>query len=182
MDVFEAMQGRRSVRRYADRPVDDATLDRVLEAARQAPSWANTQCWRFVVDRDAETKRRIAEAMPEGNPARKAVAQAPVAICACAQTDISDFFKGRASTALDDWYLFDLGLAVSQLTLAAHALGLGTVHVGLIDVQKVGEILGLPADVRFVEVLPLGYPDHEPKPTPRKPLAELVRRDKWEQG
>lgn len=179
MDVFEAMQGRRSVRRYTDQPVDDATLERVLEAARQAPSWANTQCWRFVVVRDPATKQRIAEATPEGNPARKALLRAPVLICACAQTGISGFFKGQASTALGDWFLFDLGLAVSQLTLAAHALGLGTVHVGLIDVQRVGELLGLPADVRFVEVLPLGYPEQPSKPTPRKPLAELVRQEKW---
>jgi nitroreductase len=179
MDVFEAMQGRRSVRRFSDRPVDDATLERVLEAARQAPSWANTQCWRFVVVRDPQTRQRIAEATPEGNPARKALAQAPVVVCACAQTAVSGYFKGRASTALGDWFMFDLGLAVAQLTLAAHALGLGTVHVGLIDVQRVGEILGLPADVRFVEALPLGYPDHQPKPTPRKPLAELVKQEQW---
>ncbi|NMC72656.1 MAG: nitroreductase [Myxococcales bacterium] len=180
MDVFEAMERRRSVRKYADRPVEETTVERLLEAARQAPSWANTQCWRFVVVRDAATKQQIAEATPEGNPARKALTQAPVLICACAQTGVSGFYKGRAATSLGDWFLFDLGLAVSQLTLAAHALGLGTVHVGLTDCDRVGRILGLPPDVKFVEVLPVGYPDGEPKPTPRKPLAEIVRREKWQ--
>ncbi|MBN1772761.1 MAG: nitroreductase family protein [Deltaproteobacteria bacterium] len=179
MDVFEAMRERRSVRRYADRPVEDTTLERVLEAARQAPSWANTQCWRFVVVRDPQTKQRIAEATPEGNPGRKALAQAPVVICACAQTGVSGFFNGKASTALGDWFLFDLGLAMSQLTLAAHALGLGTVHVGLIDTVKVGELLGLPADVKFVEAVPLGYPEKPSKPTPRKSPAELVKQERW---
>jgi len=179
MDVFGAMQGRRSVRRYTDQPVDDATLERVLEAARQAPSWANTQCWRFVVVRDPATRARIAEAIPQGNPGRKAVLQAPVVICACAQTGVSGFFDGKASTTLGDWFLFDLGLAMSQLTLAAHALGLGTVHVGLLDVDRVGEILGLPADVKLVDVVPLGHPAQPSKPTPRKPLGELVKQEKW---
>jgi nitroreductase len=179
MDLFEALKGRRSVRKYAERDVPDDVLEQVLEAARCAPSWANTQCWRFVVVKDPETRRRLSETLPAGNPARNAVASAPVVIAACGEKGTSGFYRGAAATSLGDWLMFDVALALGQLTLAAHALGLGTVHVGLLDVDRAGVILGLPQNVQLVELLPLGRPDHQPKAPPRKPLSEIVRREKW---
>lgn len=179
MDLFEAMNGRRSIRRYLDRPVPDEVVRRVLEAARCAPSWANTQCWRFVVVRDAATKKLIADATPSSNPAHKALTEAPVLVAACFAKDVSGWYKGKPATMLGDWGMFDLGIAVSQLTLAAHALGLGTVHVGLLDHARVAEILGLPPSFQLVEVLPLGYPDQAPKSPKRKAVDEFARWDRW---
>jgi nitroreductase len=100
-------------------------------------------------------------------------------IALCGQKGASGFYRNQASTALGDWYMFDLSLAAGQLTLAVHALGLGTVHVGLIDVNAAGEVLGVPAYIQLVELVPLGYPDQQPKAPPRKPLSEIVLWERW---
>ena len=93
MNVMDAIKSRRSVRKYKADPVSEETLAMVLEAARWAPSWANTQCWRFVVVRERETKARVAEALRPGNPATDAVRNAPVVIVACAELGKSGFYK-----------------------------------------------------------------------------------------
>ena len=75
MEVYQAIQTRRSIRKFtADMPSDD-DLRYVLEAARWAPSWANTQCRECIVVRDAATRSRLAAQVPAGNPARAAVEQ-----------------------------------------------------------------------------------------------------------
>jgi nitroreductase len=174
MELMQAILGRRSIRSYRPDPVPQADLQHLLEAARQAPSWANTQCWEFVIVTDGGLKERLAATLPEKNPARPAFAQAPVIIAACAITGLSGFFKGSPATDKGDWMLFDLGLALENLTLAAHEKGLGTVHVGFFDARAAGDILGLPAGHAVVELLPLGYPDGQARPTPRKPLDDFV--------
>jgi nitroreductase len=180
MDLFETFHNRRSVRKYQDRPVPEDLLTKVLEAARCAPSWANTQCWRFVVVKDAATRRKLAEALPTSNPSRRALETAPVVIAACGKKGISGFYKNQASTVNGDWLMFDVALAASQLTLAAHALGLGTVHVGLLDLNAAAEVLGVPADHQLVELIPLGYPDQVPNAPARKPLSDIVYWERWQ--
>jgi nitroreductase len=78
--------------------------------------------------------------------------------------------------------MFDVALAMQNLALAAHALGLGTVHVGLVDAKKAAEILRLPAGMVFVEMTPLGYPNEEPKAPARKALEEIVFHDRCGHG
>ncbi|MFA5400210.1 MAG: nitroreductase family protein [Dehalococcoidia bacterium] len=180
MDTFEAIYSRRSVRRYKDTPVSDDTLNRVLEAARWAPSWANTQCTRYVVVKDPETKARLAECLNKGNPAAEAIKQAPVAIVACAELGKSGYYKGVTVTDRGEWFMFDVGIAMQNLALAACALGLGTVHVGFIpDSKKIDAILGLPEGVVSVEMTPLGYPAGESKGPPRREMSELVFYEKY---
>ena len=185
MEVLEAIQSRRSIRRYQDTPVDDKVVETVLEAARWAPSWSNVQCWRFIVVRDSSTKSKLADALianpdiGEKNPADSAIRNAPVVIVACAELGKSGFYHGEAATDKGDWYMFDVALAMQNLALAAHSLGLGTVHVGSLDAQKAAEILKVPEGFCVVEVTPLGYPDQQPKPRPRKELAEVVFNGTW---
>lgn len=179
MDVLDAIMSRRSIRRYKDTPVDEATLDKVLEAARWAPSWANTQCTRFVVVRDNDVRAGLVDALSENNPATKALQNAPLIIVACAKLERSGYYHGEAQTARGDFYMFDVGLAMQNLVLAAHALGLGTVHVGLFDHDKVDKLLNVPEGYTVVEMTPLGYPDHEATAPPRKELAEIVVNDRF---
>jgi len=185
VEVLEAIQSRRSIRRYQDTPVDDKVVETVLEAARWAPSWSNVQCWKFIVVRDSSTKSKLADALianpdiGEKNPADNAIRNAPVVIVACAELGKSGFYHGEAATDKGDWYMFDVALAMQNLALAAHSLGLGTVHVGSLDAQKAAEILKVPEGFCVVEVTPLGYPDQQPKPRPRKELAEVVFYDTW---
>jgi nitroreductase len=180
MDTFEAIYSRRSVRQYKETPVADEVLAKVLEAARWAPSWANTQCTRYVIVRDTDTKTRLADCLSRGNPATEAIKKAPIAIVACAELGKSGFYKGVAATDRGDWFMFDVGIAMQNLAIAARALGLGTVHVGLIpDSKRVDAILGLPDGVVSVEMTPLGYPSDESKGPPRKEISEIVFYEKY---
>src|SRR4030042_6176089 len=147
MEISEAIMNRRSIRRMKSDPIDEETLGKVLEAARWAPSWKNTQCWRFVVVRDNSTRSEIADCMISGrsgeNPSANAIKQAPVLIVACAELGKSGLNAGDFATDKGDWYMYDVALAMQILVLEAPSLGLGTVHLGLFDARKVAEILGV---------------------------------------
>jgi nitroreductase len=184
MDLLEAIQTRRSVRKFSDRPVEPEKLRTVLEAARMAPSWSNLQCWRFVVVQDGNVKARISELSYvaeffeskgyKTNPAQKALADAPVVIVACADPDKSGDMRGQ------EYYLTDVGIAAENLMLAAHAEGLGSVFVGVFDEEELRALLRIPQTVRIVGLFPMGYPLGEPKAgPPRKPLEEIVFHGTW---
>jgi len=179
MEVLQAIEQRRSIRRYKPEMPPPSLLQQVLEAARRAPSWANTQCWEYIVVTDASLKHQLADTLPEKNPARAAMLQAPIVIAACARTYVSGYFKGRPATDKGDWLLFDTALALQNLTLRAYDLGLGTVHVGFFDSIKAGSILHVPAGITVVELMPLGYPAEAGVSTPRKPLEEFVFHDRY---
>ena len=184
MEVLEAIKTRRSIRKYKTTPIDDKTMQLVLEAACRAPSWKNTQCWRFIVVHDGNIKAELAQTLGKvsdaPNPSTNAVMNAPVVIVACAESGKSGYDKGELATDKGDyWYMFDTALAMQNLTLAAHSLGLGTVHIGNFDTKKVTSILGVPSGFRVVSMTPLGYPDQEPKIRPRRELSETVFYDKF---
>lgn len=184
MDVIEAINTRRSIRKFQERPVEEEKLQSVLEAARMAPSWSNLQCWRYVVVKDPGLRAALSElSFVESffatygfskNPAQKALAAAPVVIVACADPARSGVLWEQP------YYLVDAGIATQNLMLAAHAVGLGTVFVGVFDEEKVGTLLGIPSSIRVVGLFPLGYPEGEKKiGPPRKPLDEIVFYDRW---
>ncbi|MFC2035991.1 nitroreductase family protein [Chloroflexota bacterium] len=180
MEILELIKSRRSIRRYKTTPVDDKIIESILEAARWAPSWANEQCWRFIVLRDTSMKGEVANTLSANNPAADAIRRAPVVIVACAETKKSGYYHGEATTDKGDWYMFDVALAMQNLVLAAHSLGLGTVHVGLFDAVRTASILKVPEGFCVVELTPLGYPDEVRDPRPRKELSEIVFYDKWD--
>jgi nitroreductase len=190
MEVMEAIKGRRSIRKYTSKAVDDKTVELVLEAARQAPSWHNSQCWRFIVVRDSQLRGKLADTALEvtrgkANRGGEAMRTTPVVIVACAELRQTGYSTGEPRgpvTDKGDWYMFDVGLAVQNLMLAAHALGLGTVNIGAFDAVKVAEILGVPEGFVVVSMTPLGYPDEAPNPRPRKELSEIVFHDRFGGG
>jgi nitroreductase len=191
MDVLEAIKTRRSIRRQKPDAIDDETLEKILDAARWAPSWHNSQCWRFIVVRDSSIKEKLIDTLYEmkreetlvDNPAAKAVRQAPILIVACAEMGKSGRDPGETAYRTDkgDWYMFDVALAVENMVLAAHALGLGTVIVGAFDAIKAAEILGVPEGISVVTMTPLGFPEREGKAPPKKELSEIVFHDKYGQ-
>jgi len=175
MEVLEAIRTRRSIRHYKPDLVPEEKINTVLEAAHWAPSWMNTQCWRFVVVKDKEKKALLAKTLPPWNRALLAIKEAPVVIVACAELGKSGFREGKSITDKDDWwYMFDVALAMQNLTLAAHSLGLGTVHIGAFDAQKVAQLLSVPQGVVVLEMILLGYPAEKGKIPSRKELSELV--------
>lgn len=175
MELMEAIKTRRSIRKFKPTPVADKDLETVLEAARWAPSWTNCQCTRYIVVKDAATREQIAnEAVMSVNPAHNAIKQAPVVLVLCSLLGRSGTIKGNVTTDKGDWFMFDTALASQNLTLAAHSLGLGTVHVGDFNAPQVAKILDVPEGSAVVELMPLGYPESEGKPSKRKELSEIV--------
>ena len=174
MDVYSVIHNRGSVRKYTQDPVPKEKLTKLLQAAQAAPSWANKQCWRYIVVTNDDKKQQIKGALPEKNPATKAIDQAPIVIVLCADPEESGKAKGR------EYYLLDAGISMQQLMQAAYAEGLGTCWIAwLEDELKIKEALSIPEDIEIVALTPLGYPAKEPKPTPRKELTEFVYEDEW---
>ncbi len=174
MDIFDVFTDRRSIRKYQDRPVEDHKISLALEAARLAPSWKNMQCWRFLVVDDPECRQEVASTIPEGNPGKRALATAPVLIVVCADPAESGVENGI------EYYVADTAIAFEHFCLAAHALGLGTCWMGWYDEQVIKDLLQIPEDIRVVGITPLGYPDQSPNARPRKPISDIVRRNRWQ--
>lgn len=145
MDFYEAVKNRKSVRNYTAQKVPDDVLDRILEAARLAPSWANKQCWRYViVDDPAVLSRTSGLAKNFG---------APMMVVLCGDPAASGQRDGK------DYYLVDAAISLEHLVLAAAAEGLGTCWVaGRIDEAGLKKELGIPGNLRVVATTPLGYP------------------------
>jgi nitroreductase len=182
MDVLQAIRERRSIRKYKPDPIPKDKLMQLLEAIRLAPSWANTQCWEIILVDDPQTKEALAKTMPPGNPAIPAFSQAPLIIVGCAQLGKAGCFKGQPATDKGDWFMFDMGIALQNLCLAAHGVGLGTVHVGAFNAQKVKEILKVPECIAVVEMIPVGFPDQETKTPARKEIKDFVFSNEYKRS
>jgi len=193
MELFEAIKQRRSIRKYTEDPVDDKAIEAILEAGRWAPSWSNTQCWRFIVVRDSEIKANVAESLVKfkiqgelvDNPGKKIINTVPVLIVVCAEMGKSggppgpSGGQGEFITDKGDWFMFDTALAVQNMVLAAHGLGLGTVIIGTFDAVRAEKALEVPEGFRVVTLFPVGVPAKEGKAPPRKEISEIVYTDKW---
>ena len=193
MDTFEAIKNRRSIRQQKSDAIDDETLGKVLEAARWAPSWANTQCWRFVVVTDKHVKAQLAttrparpappssSAAPPPSPPAQPITDAPVVIAVCAELNKSGVRPDGtpATNKGGSWYMYDTGLATQNLCLAAHAVGLGTVIIGMFDAKKAAGILKVPEGFEVVVLVPLGYPAQTGRPTSRKELSEITFQNRF---
>ena len=177
MDLMQAIRERRSIRKYQDKPVPSEVVDQLMEAVMWSPSWANTQCWELVKVDDPATRLKLQETMGKGNPATKAIVSAPLLFVLCARLEASGYYKDVVTTKFGDWFMFDLGLACQNLCLAGHALGLGSVVVGLFDQEAAGKAVGLPAGHELVAMVPMGYPAQEMKAPPRRTPAEFLKVD-----
>jgi nitroreductase len=179
MDLMEAIKGRRSIRKYKPDAVPEEVLQKVMEAVRWSPSWANTQCWEVILVKDPNVKAELANTLTTTNPARSSMTDAPIVIVLCGKKGVSGFKKGEAATVKGDWLMFDTGIAMQSLCLAAYGQGLGTVVVGLFDHKKAEEILGVPQNIEVVAITPLGYPASEGTAPKRKEFSDFVFYEKY---
>lgn len=163
MDVFDAIRERRSIRSYQEKPVEKEKLDKLLEAARLAPSAKNRQEWRFIVVREKEIREKLVDACK----GQRFIREAPVVIV------------GLADPSVSRWYKVDLGIAMEHIALEAVELGLGTCWIGAFYQDKVKEILDIPEDKEVVALLTVGYPKEEGIKTPRKSLDEIVCYERY---
>jgi nitroreductase len=185
MDIIQVINDRRSIRKYKSDPVDDKTVEMLIDAARKAPSWGNSQCWHFVIVRNPDIKDKLADTLfgvtDRPNSVVLSIKQAPVVIAICAELKKSGtYHREPAEYATDKgeyWYMFDTALATENLSLAAHSMGLGTVIAGAFDAQAAARILKAPAGFVVVALTPLGYPAEAPHPRPRKDIGEILHKE-----
>ncbi len=173
MNVLKAIATKRMVRRFEDRPLAEADLRQILNAGRRAASSKNTQRWTFIVVRDRERLKQLAEVGPWAG--HLAGAAAGIALVTPTTEDGDD----------PPSVMFDLGQAASQMMLAAWDLGVGTCPVTAYEPDRAARILGLPKDQRCRYLLSVGYPARPEdlirplKAGGRKPLDEVVRQETW---
>jgi nitroreductase len=100
-------------------------------------------------------------------------------LAVCGRHGRSGVYSGKAATGYGEWAMFDIGIACQNLCLAAWAEGLGTLHLGLLDHDRAGKVLGLPSDVKLYELIPLGVPAKEGRAPARRPVEEFVHRNSF---
>ena len=180
MNTVDCIKSRRSVRKFTEQKVPHEVLEELVELARWAPSWKNTQIARYVAIEDEALKNRIAEeaTIPWNEGIIKG---APVLMVMTYVEKRSGFERdGSFSTTKGDrWQNFDCGVAAATFGLAAHELGLGCVVLGIFEEKKLAELLELPEGMGVACLMPLGYPAEGAHPAKlhglRKPMEELVK-------
>lgn len=172
MDCIDAIQGRRSIRRYKSLPVERTLVERLLQITQMSPSAGNRQARDYVVVVDAAVKEKLAKAALR----QEFISDAPLVVVFCANIDRS----GARYGARGELYaLQDATIAAATFQIAAHALGLGTCWVGAFDDAEVSGILHLPEKVIPVAIMPLGYPGEQPPARGRIDANRLTHPDTW---
>jgi len=197
MDVVEAIETRRSIRRFKADEVSDELVRKSVDAARWAPSGGNAQPWVFVIIRDERARRKIRSFLVdralryvESVEGKKELEKLNLD----AQSKWIDFVKsdryqeqlGKAPVLIaifgdssSSYYIHDCSAATQNLILAAHSFGLGSCWIdpGIGDEVTESQIRGLlktPENLRIVSLVAIGFPAETPKPRPRKDLEEIL--------
>lgn len=168
MDLFEAIRQRRSIRAYTQEDVSEKEVEKLIDAARWAPSAGNIQPWEFVIVRDEKIKQKLAWAALD----QTFIEEAPVVIVVCADEAQSSW--GYGSRGITLYCLQDTAAAIQNILLAAHALGLGTCWVGAFREEPVKRALNAPLNIRPVAIIPVGHAAEKPRAPSKRVLREVV--------
>ncbi len=156
------LKGRRSIRSFQDKPVNEKEIEMILEAGRWAPSASHRQPWEFIVIKNKEILEKISKNAFYG----KFIKEAPVAIAIVGKKKISN-----------KWYIVDTSLVSMNMMLMAWSLGIGTCWIGAMNREKVKKLLDLTENEHLLTVLPFGYIKGSiPEPKPRKPYNKIVKK------
>ena len=176
MTVFDVIRERGSIRQYTPAAIPERDLQTILEAARLAQSAANRQPWEFILVTDPAVKAGLVEAAhrPDRPPQSSVSTAAAVLVC------LADPAASRPVGPFSG-FLIDLAIAIENMALTAWELGIGSCWIGAFQEDPVKVLLGVPAHLRVVSLLTLGYPDEEPRPKNRKTLAEILHYQRYGQ-
>ncbi len=169
MELSEAIRSRRSIRSYHAKPIEGGKIERILEAARWAPSAGNLQSVEYIVVKNPETRELLSKAAL----GQEQITEAPVSIVVCCNFSKISHYGQRGR---DLYSLQESGACIENLMLAAHALGLGTCWIGAFDENKVRESLKIRDETRPVAIITLGYPAEKPRSS-RKDAGHSVFRE-----
>jgi len=175
MDLFEVIEKRRSIRKFKPTPIAEEKLKKILEAGRLAPSGGNRQPWHFIVVKDAETKKVLATASNN----QQFIADADTVIVALGDTSTAKTKLPYTLSTTRISHLQDPIIAVEHMILAATAFGYGTCWIGAFNGEEVKKIVKAPTNYVVVALLPIGIPDEEPQPRPRKQFTEVFSKDTY---
>lgn len=168
-EVIRAIQTRRTVRKFKQEPVPKEKMEIILDAGRWAPSFNNTQPWKFVVVQDRATQRELSEEAGR-NVYYRGIIEAPATIVV------------SADTMVESGHWLEAGcLAHLNMALAAHSLGLGVAWIDIANTkpeEPIRRILGMPKSMRVISLMPVGFSDEKPEGT-RKGLEDIVYYDKF---
>lgn len=173
MELQKAIETRRSIRKFSSKEVTEDIIKEIVNTAKFAPSWKNTQVTRYYAIKNEDIKQQIVDTMPDFN--KTAVQTADVVI-------ISSVLKARSgynrqgefdTNKGKGWQMYDCGLSNMLFTLKANELGLGTVIMGLYDEETIKKIINLPETEEIISVIALGYPEENPE-MPKRKDAEII--------
>lgn len=171
MEFNTLIAERRSVRKFSSAP-NHEELAEILNAARMAPSWKNSQTTRWYVVENQEKLEQIRLALHAVN--QQKVTNATLIVSTYVR-DIAGFTKGEADNEVGNgWGAYDLGLHDAYLILAAKNAGYDTLIMGLRDADKIRSALSIPEDEEIFSVIAIGKRAEEPALRPRKPLEDIV--------
>jgi len=200
LTVKDAIEQRRSIRKFKSDPIPDKYITALLDSARLAPSGSNSQPWRFKIVKDQQTKEKLVKAAYD----QLFIAQAPVVIVCCA--DIKGYLDGSLSgtqdlgkiAAIEDRVVkivtnlmneteesldikdvgssvaLNVAIAIEHIILRALDFGLGSCWIKLTHDQMVKDIFGWDENIHFVALLPIGYPDESPAPRKRLKIEDIL--------
>ena len=177
METIACIKERRSIRTFQEKTIPNAALEELVEAARFAPSWKNTQIVRYVFLKNRKQMEEIADhCVLEFASNQRIIRGAAVLAVICYVEKRSGFERdGSFSTAKGDrWEMFDAGIAAQTFCLAAADRGIGTVMMGIFDEAKVAEAISLPEGQKVAALVAMGYPAAAPAAPKRKETAELM--------
>ncbi len=179
--MIKEIKTRRSIRKYADKPIHDEFIVQLLESARLAPSGNNTQPWHFIVVRSEATRQKLAEISHN----QKWMVSAPVHIVCIADIrcridkDVEITLNENSPQQELKKIIRDTSIAVEHMVLEAESLGFGTCWVAWFEQEDIRPALNIPSDKYVVSILTVGYPEEQPKEKPRKKLADILHHELW---
>ncbi len=167
MEIFEAVRGRRSIRRFQRTSIPENLLGTLEESLREAPSAGNLQSRRFYFVFREDTRKQLADAAF----GQEFIAEAPLSVVCCADLKLASPYGERGRSL---YCLQDVAASIQNLLLVAHSLGLGTVWVGAFHERETSKILSLSDHLRPVAIIPVGYPDEKPGRPQKVPREESI--------
>lgn len=162
MEVFDAIKNRKSIRKYKPEKISKEKIDILIEAGRLAPTAANKQNFKLIIVDNEDIKKRLIVACNN----QKFVGTASHVIAGTTDPDWK-------------WNQVDLAIVFEHIVLEAFELGFGTCWIGAFNEKEVKKILEIPANIKVVALLAIGFPDETPEQSSRKMVEDIVSYNKY---